>query len=288
MANRFIVSLAAVTILAAYGGGSADSRVALLPSDIAGPLQAAAVEADVPYVPTPQRTVEEMLRMAKVSRDDLVYDLGSGDGRIVITAAKEYGARGVGIDIDPQLVADAKQNAFPAGVTDRVKFIQGDLFSVNLRDATAVTLYLLSSVNLRLRPKLLDELRPGTPVVSHNFDMGDWEPDEEKWVGRDRLFLWIIPARVDGTWSWTTEAGQRRTLVLRQEFQKLAGQLQGDERDLEVRNGRVNGEEVTFELARDGSGGGVVERYSGRVNGGTISGTAEAGGRRWQWRARHE
>lgn len=284
MTIRSIVSLAAAAILAC-GYGSAHSQVA----GAAAQTETAVVQKEVPYVPTRQETVEEMLRMAKVSPGDVVYDLGSGDGRIVITAAKDYGARGVGIDIDPELVAEANQNARSAGVADRVKFIQGDLFEMDLRDATAVTLYLLPSVNVRLRPKLLAELKPGTPVVSHDFDMGEWEPEDKKEVAGDELFLWIIPAQVDGAWSWTTPDGQRHTAVLHQEFQKFDGQLEGGDGDLALSNGRVNGQEVTFELTRGGTGElAVVERYQGRVNGGKITGTAEAGARRWKWRAQHE
>lgn len=284
MTIRSIVSLAAAAILASVDGS--------VPSQVAGAAVAetptAAVQEEAPYVPTRQETVEEMLRMAKVSRDDVVYDLGSGDGRIVITAAKDYGARGVGIDVDPRLIAEAIHNARSAGVTDRVRFIHGDLFDLDLRDATAVMLYLLPSVNVRLRPKLLAELRPGTPVVSHDFDMGEWEPEDKKQVAGDELYLWIIPARVDGAWSWTTPDGQRRTAMLRQEFQKFDGELEG-EGDLALRNGRLHGQEVTFELTRGGTGElAVVERYRGRVNGRTITGTAEAGGRRWEWRAQHE
>jgi hypothetical protein len=295
MISRSMVYLAAAAILAACASGGAAAlhgvgapAVTTPPrADGPAPSAGAAVEKDVPYVPTPQETVEEMLRMAKVSRRDLLYDLGSGDGRIVITAAKEFGARGVGIDIDPQRIAEANQNARATGVTHRVKFIQGDLFDTDLRDATAVTLYLLPAVNLRLRPKLLAELRPGTPVVSHDFDMDEWEPDHQQRVGDDLLYLWIVPARVEGSWSWTTPEGERRNGVLRQRFQKLDGRVEGGGAELALANARVNGHEVTFELTR-GSGAEplVVERYRGRVKRRSITGTAQAGDRRWKWRAR--
>lgn len=152
-------------------------------------------DLDVPYVPTPQPVVEEMLTMADVGEEDILYDLGSGDGRIVITAAKEFGARAVGIDIDPERVAEGRANAEAAGVEDQVRFIQGDLFEADLGDATVVTLYLLGSVNERLRPKLLDELRPGTRVVSHAFDMGDWEPVATRVVNGSTLYLWVVPPK---------------------------------------------------------------------------------------------
>lgn len=154
------------------------------------------VETDVPYVPTSERVVEAMLDMAAVSEDDVVYDLGSGDGRIVITAAESYGARGVGIEIDPQRVAEARASARYAGVGDQVEIRQGDLFEADLSDATVVTLYLLPSVNLELRPKLFEELEPGTRIVSHDFDMGDWEPERTVEVGNNTVYLWRIPEEV--------------------------------------------------------------------------------------------
>ena len=152
--------------------------------------------ADVPYVPTPQRVVDRMLELAEVSEDDVVYDLGSGDGRIVITAARDYGARGVGIEIDSALVREARANADSAGVADRVEFRQGDLFEADLSEATAVTLYLLPSVNLKLRPKLLRELAPGTPIVSHDFDMDDWEPEQTVQEGSSTIYFWRVPEEI--------------------------------------------------------------------------------------------
>lgn len=148
---------------------------------------------DVPYVPTPQTVVDEMLKIAAVTKDDLVYDLGSGDGRIVITAAKKYQAHGIGVDIDPERVKEANANAVQAGVTDKVKFIEQDLFETDLKEASVVTLYLLPEVNLRLRPKLWKELKPGTRVVSHSFDMGDWKPEKTVKVGERTIYYWVIP-----------------------------------------------------------------------------------------------
>jgi SAM-dependent methyltransferase len=148
---------------------------------------------DVPYVPTPQTVVDKMLEIAAVTKDDVVYDLGSGDGRIIITAAKKYGARGVGVDIDPERVKEAKANALQAGVADRVKFIEQDLFKTDLKEASVVTLYLLPEVNLRLRPKLWRELKPGTRVVSHAFDMGDWIPEKTVQVEGRTIYYWITP-----------------------------------------------------------------------------------------------
>jgi cyclopropane fatty-acyl-phospholipid synthase-like methyltransferase len=151
---------------------------------------------DVIYVPTPQPVVEAMLDLAQVTAGDVVYDLGSGDGRIVIAAAKKYGARGVGIEMDPALVAKARENAAAAGVAGRVRFVTADLFTTDLRPASVVTLYLLQSLNERLRPKLVRELKPGARVVSHVFNMGpEWPPEKTITIDRSRVFLWSIPKR---------------------------------------------------------------------------------------------
>lgn len=149
---------------------------------------------DVPFVPTPERVVAKMLEVAKVGPKDVVYDLGSGDGRIVIAAAKK-GARGIGIDIDPERIREARENARRAGVTKRVEFRESDLFKADFSDATVVTLYLLSGVNLKLRPKLLAELKPGTRIVSHGFDMGDWKPAGTYTVGTSTVYYWVVPKR---------------------------------------------------------------------------------------------
>ena len=152
---------------------------------------------EVPYVPTDDRVVAEMLAVANVGKDDVLYDLGSGDGRIVITAAKKFGTRGIGVDIDPERVKEANENAAKAGVSDRVRFVQQDLFQTDIREATVVTLYLLPAVNMRLRPKLLKDLKPGTRVVSHNYDMGDWTPLKTIVVtlpeDTHTVYYWIVP-----------------------------------------------------------------------------------------------
>jgi len=153
-------------------------------------------QPDVIYVPTPQPVVDAMLELAKVKRSDVVYDLGSGDGRIVITAAKKYGASGVGFEIDPALVNQARANAAAAGVSNRVRFVTQDLFTADLSRASVVTLYLLQSINERLRPKLVRQLKPGTRIVSHVFNMGpEWPPEQTVTVDRSRIFLWSIPPR---------------------------------------------------------------------------------------------
>jgi len=156
---------------------------------------AAAREPDVIYVPTPQELVEDMLRLADVKRGDVLYDLGSGDGRIPVTAAKKYGIRAVGIDIDPERIREAHANANRKGVSKLVTFRQQDLFTADFREATVVTLYLLPDLNLKLRPRLLKQLRPGTRVVSHQFDMGDWKPDKTLESNGRTVYFWVIPAR---------------------------------------------------------------------------------------------
>jgi ribosomal protein L11 methylase PrmA len=150
---------------------------------------------DVIYVPTPEAVVEAMLQVANVGKNDIVYDLGCGDGRIPVTAARKYGARGVGIDIDPQRIREANENVAKNKVGDLVKIVQGDLFEQDLSQATVVTLYLLPSLNVKLMPKLMKELKPGTRIVSHAFDMGDWKPEKELDVEGRKVYYWTIPKR---------------------------------------------------------------------------------------------
>lgn len=150
---------------------------------------------DVPYVPTKPAVVEAMLNLAGVKEGDVVYDLGCGDGRIVITAAQKYGATGVGVDIDPDRINEANENAKNAEVTDKVRFVEGNLFEMDFSKATVVTLYLLPNINLKLRPQLLKQLKPGTRIVSHAFDMGDWEPEETQQVNGETIYFWTVPAK---------------------------------------------------------------------------------------------
>jgi protein-L-isoaspartate O-methyltransferase len=183
MSSRYFRCLA-VTVLA---GSTAFAQ---------GKAPAPAHEPDVIYVPTPQPVVEAMLELAHVKNTDVVYDLGSGDGRIVITAAKKYGARGVGVELDPGLVKKARENAAAAGVSNRVTFLRQDLFKTDLSRATVVTLYLLQSINERLRPKLVRELKPGSRIVSHVFNMGpEWPPERTEAIDRSRIFLWTVTSR---------------------------------------------------------------------------------------------
>ncbi len=169
------------------------SLLTLLPA-LALPARAQYIEGkgEVPFVPTPDDVIEAMLKLAEVSANDTVYDLGCGDGRIVVMAAKKFGANSVGIDIDPDRIKEANEHAAQNGVTGKVKFVEQDLFEANIRAASVVTLYLLTSVNLKLRPKLQKELRPGTRIVSHQFDMGDWKPEKRILVGGRPVMLWRV------------------------------------------------------------------------------------------------
>jgi precorrin-6B methylase 2 len=225
----------------------------------------AQLRLDVPYVPTPQDVVDRMLDMAKLTKDDFHIDLGSGDGRIVITAAKR-GARSMGVDLNPTRIAEANENAKKAGVTDRVTFVQGNLFEMDIGKANVLTMYLLQGVNLQLRPRILAELKPGSRVVSHAFSMNEWEPDQHANVNGRNLYLWIVPGKAEG--SWQAESGGRKfTLNLKQAFQKLSGTATVNGVSAPV-SGRLNGSAV--ELTADLGGG--VTKLNGEIKGKTIEG----------------
>lgn len=245
---------------------------------MAVPRGAPAQELDVPYVPTPMRVVSTMLEMAGPTPGDSLYDLGSGDGRIVITAAERYGTPGVGVEIDSSRVATAREKARQTGVEDRVRFVRGDLFEVDLSGATVVTLYLLPGVNKELRPKLLDQLRPGARVVSHDFDMGGWRPDSlvrlpEEDGGRATVYFWKVPAHVAGTWVLTTASGGELRLEVDQKFQEVRVRVASGGGS--ARSARLSGRSIGFTLE------GV--RYDGEVSGDRMRGTT-ADGRRWSAR----
>jgi hypothetical protein len=208
---------------------------------------------DILYLATPEQVGAEMLKAAAVTADDVVYDLGSGDGRLVVTAARDFGARGVGVEIDGPLVQQSREAALRAGVADRATFLWQDLFATDIAAATVVTLYLRDDVNLRLRPKLLRELRPGTRVVSHDFAMADWAPDRVLRVrGLDRehtVYFWRIPADVAGTWTLTTtaaSAGPPATLLLVQHFQQVTGVLHEGDARWPVTSASLDGATLTF------------------------------------------
>lgn len=178
---------------------------------------------DVPFVPTDEDVVEAMLNLGKVGPKDVLYDLGSGDGRILIAAAKDRDTRGIGIDIDPLRIADAMEYAGWSGVEYLVDFIEEDIFNADFSEATVVTLYLLQSINVQLRPQLLSQLRPGSRIISHAFDMGDWEADERLKLSGVNIYKWIVPAQVAGVWEWEGLGGKPYRVELQQKYQKVTG-----------------------------------------------------------------
>ncbi|MFY9315711.1 MAG: methyltransferase domain-containing protein [Burkholderiales bacterium] len=260
------------------------------------------VEIAAPYVPTASSVVERMLEIAEVGPGDYVIDLGSGDGRIVIAAASKHGARGLGIEIDPQLIALAQRNARAAGVEDRVRFLQADLFAADLSRATVVTIYLLKRATMKLRDDLL-RLKPGTRIVSHAASMGDWPPDHfEMLKVPDRvrpdaprqtyLHYWIVPAAAAGAWRWRAAFGgivRDYELSLQQSFQTLSGTVRIGHRQAKIADGRLRGESVTLSFDAALDGGIVRHQLTGRVTGDSIEGTLQlvAGADRTElpWRA---
>ena len=254
---------------------------------------------DVPYVPTNPKVVAEMLQMAGVGRNDILYDLGCGDGRIVITAAQMYGTHGIGIDLNPERIKESRENAAKSNVTGLVKFIEGDLFQADFHEASVVSLYLLTSVNLRLRPKLFEELRPGSRVVSHDFAMGEWEPDQSKSVTVDgythNIYFWTIPVNASGTWEWTFSEGGRSAsfrLDIDQQFQHLKGVLKENGVVLPLMNLQIVGDAIKLTAERDDHGKKVTMVFEGRVVREDIQGTfAVSGGgpaARSPWKAKRE
>jgi len=228
---------------------------------------------DVHFVPTPQEVVDRLLSMAKVSKDDFVIDLGSGDGRIVITAAQKFGARGMGVDLDPQRIQDANANRKKAGVEDKVEFRQANLFETDLNKATVLTMYLLPRLNIQLRPLLLD-LKPGTRLASHAFDMGEWRPDRhDKVNGRDAYF-WVVPAKVAGRWQ--VDDGQVRFEVeLTQQYQEIEGVARMGDTVTVLRETSLRGDEIRFVVELQN---GERRAFRGKVAGNRIEPLPPASG----------
>lgn len=238
-------------------------------------VRAEGVNLDVPYVPTPQPVVDRMLQMAGVKSTDLVMDVGCGDGRMVVTAAKQYGAKGFCNDIDPERISEAKRNAKEAGVTDKVKFRQGNLFDVDISQADVLPMYLLESINLKLRPKILATAKPGARVVSHAFTMGDWKPDMTDTVDGRHVFLWIVPARVDGHRQVRQGPGQSDlNLDIKQSYQEFTGKATTNGRSSDIRDGRIRGTEISFTYEPQP---GQARTFRGRVNGQLIEASGDAG-----------
>ncbi len=213
----------------------------------------AQVQKDVPFVPTPLPVVEEMLRLADPQEGEVLYDLGCGDGRIVITAAKKYNIKGIGVDIDPQRIEESNENAKKVGVADRVKFLEKNLFEMDFGDADVLCMYLLTSVNAKLRPKILADMKPGARVVSHAFDMGDWQPDKTVQVKSSdnrTVYFWIVPARVEGTSEVMLKSpqGERKaTLELQQNYQLVSGTAKVGGEELPIKDGKLSGDRLTFD-----------------------------------------
>ena len=201
---------------------------------------------DVPYVPTPEHIVEAMLRLAKPTKNDFLVDLGCGDGRIPVAAAQRFGTRGFGVDLNPERIKEARANALKAGVGDKVEFVEGDLFKTDFMKATVLTLYLLPSVNMRLRASIL-EMKPGTRVVSHAFHMEDWKPDASEAHEFRHVYSWIVPAKVAGRWAGTA-GGARIELEIEQKFQELSGAGTIDGKPVKIENGTVAGEAVILSI----------------------------------------
>lgn len=223
-------------------------------------------ELDAPYVATGPEVVDAMLELADVGPGDYVVDLGSGDGRILIAAAREHGARGLGVDIDPARVRDSRFNARAAGVNDRVQFERRDLFRTPLAEADVLTLYLSSEINRQLRPRILSEMKPGARVVSHAFDMGEWEHDARSRVGTANVYMWIVPADVEGR--WRLDAGGREArLRLDQSFQNLSGTITVGGRSRPIEHARVRGDLVEFVAEV----GGERRVFLGRIEDGRIT-----------------
>ena len=239
---------------------------------------------EVPFVPSPQVVVDEMLRLADVKKDDFVFDLGSGDGRILISAAAKFGARGVGVDLDENLIYQSEAAAQAAGVAERVQFICQDLFKTDLARATVITMYLLPGVNMRLRPVLLG-LKPGTRIVAHDFDLGDWKPDEKVTIPvpnkpygppRSDIMLWVVPADFSGTWTWKLPVGGAEAsheARFEQTFQRLDGRGSVATRQAAIGSPQISGDTVRFVMGAEIAGKSGWREFEGRINGDTITGT---------------
>ena len=237
------------------------------------------VNLDVPYVPTPQPVVNRMLALAGAGPNDIHYDLGSGDGRIVVTAVRDFKVKkGVGVDIDPVRIREANANAKAAAVTDRVTFMQTDLFKFDFTEASVLTLYLLPDVNLKLRPIILDKMKPGTRVVSHSFTMGDWRPDVQDVVEGEALYHWVVPAKVAGGWDWRVDNVSYH-IDLSQTFQVVTGTLRGGPAgQSNLRNPVLKGESFTFDVSVPRSGVPTTIKFEGKFSGNTLTGTMDMGG----------
>jgi len=273
-AARLFATLLAAAVLALPGAATAQSTE-FTP-------QVGQEGKDVIWVPTPQALVEKMLDMAKLTAQDIHYDLGSGDGRTVITAAKR-GAQAVGVEYNPDMVALSERAAAKEGVSAKAKFINGDIFQTDFSHATVVTLYLLPSLNVKLRPTIL-KMKPGTRVVSHAFTMDEWQPDQTENVEGRTAYLWIVPAPVDGTWRWNGSGSGPRNyeVALRQQFQKVDGTARLDSKPGQLRDVNLRGDQISFTVL---NADGARRDFSGRVSGNTMQGVIKQPGGETKWSA---
>jgi hypothetical protein len=270
-----------------YPAGAQKAMVSF-PDSSGGEYSGTSDNLDVPYVPTTMKVVRTLLGLGSVGPDDFLIDLGSGDGRIVITAAKEYGARGFGVDLNKDLVALSKKYAVAEGVEKKVDFFIRDIFKTDIRAASVVTMYLLNEVNIQMRPKLLAELKPGSRIVSHDFHMGEWRPDQmvhldiKKYYRDDTtLYLWIVPAKVTGWWQWKLSfPGEDQTfdLDLNQKYQNISGVVKARDYDLQIFDAELKGDHIKFSLFAEVDGRMVRQDYKGRVQGDAIAGTVQVKG----------
>ena len=238
---------------------------------------------DVIWVPTPEELVERMLRMAQTTANDYVMDLGSGDGRTVIAAAKKFGATAVGIEYNPDMVTLSQGNAQREGVAAKVTFMKADLFETDFSRASVITMYLLPSINARLKPKILN-LKPGTRVVSHAFDMEDWQPDQVDSFDGRRAMLWIVPAKVAGAWKLRIGNGADADVLMAQRYQVLEGSVRYGNLVTSLRAPQLLGDRISFALM---DRAGVLHDFNGRVTGDSMEGTLrDVDGRETRWTAR--
>lgn len=237
---------------------------------------------DVIWVPTPDDIVNRMLTMAQATPADYVVDLGAGDGKIAIAAAKKFGAKSLGIEYNPDMAKHAQGNVEKAGVTDKARIQQGDIFATDFRSATVVTMYLLPALNLKLRPTIL-AMKPGTRIVSHSFTMDDWEPDETSSMDGRRMFFWRVPATVQGGWKVSIAGGDTLDVNLEQKFQKIEGTVSLGTIQGGLRDARLSGANISFAIV-DASG--VSRTFTGSVNGASMEGTLRAdNGTEGRWSA---
>ncbi len=239
------------------------------------------ISAPVPYVTTPPEAIDVMLKLARVTSSDTLYDLGSGDGRIPIAAASEFGARAVGVEINPDLIKESEFNAEVAGVESRVKFIQKDLFQTNISEATVVTVFLLPGINMMLAPKFLDELQPGTRIVSYLHDMGEWQPDSTARANGSPVYLWVVPANAAGNWSVDIPSIQEFSplrLSFSQAYQKLRASATLRSKKISITDPQLNGDKLSFTVSAANGEKTVRMAFSGRLRDGRASGDVVVNG----------